>query len=82
MDEFFSDYLSASKESCGDFDKYNLNAFLCRGRFENNLAQWTMRVCDFLVDRLGWSREIHISHFFLVLDTANNDALYPDGQRM
>lgn len=55
LDEFFSDYLSASKEACGSYQKYNLNIFMSRGRFENNLAQWTMRVCDFLVDRLGWS---------------------------
>jgi len=34
---------------------YHCNVFMCRGRFENNLAQWTMRICDFLVDRLGWS---------------------------
>jgi len=34
---------------------YDCNVFMCRGRFENNLAQWTMRLCDFLVDRLGWS---------------------------
>mmetsp|Transcript_53672 Transcript_53672/g.85372 ORF Transcript_53672/g.85372 Transcript_53672/m.85372 type:complete len:907 (+) Transcript_53672:44-2764(+) len=34
---------------------YKANVFLCRGRFENNLAQWTMRMCDFMVDRLGWN---------------------------
>lgn len=32
-----------------------MNVFMCRGWYENNLAQWTMRVCDYLVDRLGWS---------------------------
>jgi len=34
---------------------YACNVFLCRGKFENNLAQWTMRLCDCLVDKLGWS---------------------------
>lgn len=36
-------------------EEYNCNVFLCRGKFENNLAQWTMRLCDWMVDRLGWS---------------------------
>jgi hypothetical protein len=34
---------------------YICNVFLCRGKFENNLAQWTMRMCDFMVDSLGWN---------------------------
>jgi hypothetical protein len=53
LDAFFCNYLNASKDDASG--QYNCNVFLCRGRFENNLAQWTMRVCDFLVDRLGWS---------------------------
>ncbi|CAE7769556.1 unnamed protein product [Symbiodinium sp. CCMP2592] len=36
-------------------DTFACNVFLCRGRFENNLAQWTMRLCDWMVDKLGWS---------------------------
>merc|ERR1719169_361351 len=34
---------------------YNCDVFLQRGKLDNNLGQWTMRVCDFMVDRLGWS---------------------------
>eukprot|EP00928_Gymnodinium_smaydae_P017573 TRINITY_DN16719_c0_g5_i3.p1 TRINITY_DN16719_c0_g5~~TRINITY_DN16719_c0_g5_i3.p1 ORF type:complete len:916 (-),score=213.83 TRINITY_DN16719_c0_g5_i3:49-2796(-) len=52
LDEFVLNYLGGAKES---EDKYALNVFMCRGFYENNLAQWTMRVCDYLVDRLGWS---------------------------
>jgi hypothetical protein len=37
---------------------------MCRGWYENNLAQWTMRVCDFLVDKLGWG--------FVVCSLAND----------
>jgi len=51
LDGFIVDYLGGAKAE----DMYKLNVFLCRGRFENNLAQWTMRLCDFLVDTLGWS---------------------------
>jgi len=32
-----------------------VDVFLGRGLTDNNLGMWTMRVCDFLVDRLGWS---------------------------
>jgi len=52
LDDFVINYLGGAKES---ENKYNVNLFMCRGWYENNLAQWTMRVCDFLVDRLGWS---------------------------
>eukprot|EP00929_Paragymnodinium_shiwhaense_P037865 TRINITY_DN2008_c0_g2_i1.p1 TRINITY_DN2008_c0_g2~~TRINITY_DN2008_c0_g2_i1.p1 ORF type:complete len:919 (+),score=270.97 TRINITY_DN2008_c0_g2_i1:52-2808(+) len=50
--EFVLDYLGGSKESENTF---GLSIFMCRGWYENNLAQWTMRLCDFMVDRLGWS---------------------------
>eukprot|EP00927_Polykrikos_kofoidii_P084907 TRINITY_DN9093_c0_g1_i1.p1 TRINITY_DN9093_c0_g1~~TRINITY_DN9093_c0_g1_i1.p1 ORF type:complete len:896 (+),score=161.62 TRINITY_DN9093_c0_g1_i1:74-2761(+) len=36
-------------------DRYDTEVFLGRGFTDNNLGQWTMRVCDFMVDRLGWS---------------------------
>merc|ERR1719487_369757 len=35
--------------------KHYCDVFLSRGMTDNNLGQWTMRVCDFMVDRLGWS---------------------------
>lgn len=55
---FVVDYLGGEKdEDCDGLgeDVYHCNVFLCRGKFENNLAQWTMRLCDWMVDRLGWS---------------------------
>jgi len=53
LEAFIVNYLGGVQSN--EEHKFNLNIFLCRGRFENNLAQWTMRVCDFMVDRLGWS---------------------------
>lgn len=35
--------------------KYWTDCFLTRGLTDNNLGAWTMRFCDFMVDRLGWS---------------------------
>eukprot|EP00928_Gymnodinium_smaydae_P013727 TRINITY_DN14985_c0_g1_i1.p1 TRINITY_DN14985_c0_g1~~TRINITY_DN14985_c0_g1_i1.p1 ORF type:complete len:915 (-),score=223.58 TRINITY_DN14985_c0_g1_i1:53-2473(-) len=56
IEDFVVNNLSGGQAPTEDgIYKYNVNVFMCRGRFENNLAQWTMRVCDFLVDRLGWS---------------------------
>jgi len=54
MGGFIKEYLGGAPdpESPGT---WNINVFMCRGRFENNLAQWTMRICDFLVDAQGWS---------------------------
>mmetsp|Transcript_108924 Transcript_108924/g.232755 ORF Transcript_108924/g.232755 Transcript_108924/m.232755 type:complete len:911 (-) Transcript_108924:23-2755(-) len=52
IDDFVLNYLGGGKDSD---DKYHMNVFMCRGWYENNLAQWTMRMCDFLVDRMGWS---------------------------
>jgi len=66
IDAFMSDYLGGGKDddmrrgrSDGNIEavarrKYHCDLFLSRGRYENNLAQWTMRLCDYMVDRLGW----------------------------
>lgn len=54
LESFIETYLEGEKKAA-DGTEYNCNVFLCRGRFENNLAQWTMRVCDYMVDRLGWN---------------------------
>merc|ERR1719330_888597 len=34
---------------------FSVDCFLSRGLTDNNLGGWTMRLCDFMVDRLGWS---------------------------
>jgi len=54
---FVEDYLGGEQtETDGEFESvYACNVFMCRGKFENNLAQWTMRLCDWMVDTLGWS---------------------------
>lgn len=52
LNNFFIDYLGG--EAGNDTNHFKVNVFMCRGWYENNLAQWTMRVCDFLVDKLGW----------------------------
>lgn len=51
LHQFLVDYMGGS---AGD-GRYNCDVFLSRGLNDNNLGQWTMRVCDFMVDRLGWS---------------------------
>jgi hypothetical protein len=53
LDNFVLNFLGGDK-STEKPDHYNVNMFMCRGWYENNLAQWTMRVCDFVVDTLGW----------------------------
>lgn len=59
LDSWFVDYLdgssAADEEPSPGTRVYKCNVFLCRGKFENNLAQWTMRICDFLVDQHGWN---------------------------
>jgi len=59
LNNFVVDYLegglAGDDEQLPGTTVYKCNVFLCRGRFENNLAQWTMRMCDFMVDRLGWN---------------------------
>lgn len=52
LSKFIMEYLGGVPDS---ENKFGCNVFLCRGRYENNLAQWTMRLCDFMVDRLAWS---------------------------
>lgn len=53
---FVINYLGGERiDGPGGEDTFACNVFLCRGRFENNLAQWTMRLCDWMVDKLGWS---------------------------
>mmetsp|Transcript_130296 Transcript_130296/g.363009 ORF Transcript_130296/g.363009 Transcript_130296/m.363009 type:complete len:885 (+) Transcript_130296:32-2686(+) len=53
LKDFIVGYLGGAPSN--EEDTYQCNVFLCRGRFENNLAQWTMRICDFMVDKMGWS---------------------------
>merc|ERR1719235_1007523 len=49
--KFTLDYMGG----CPSGNGYECDVFLQRGEFDNNLGQWTMRICDFMVDRLGWS---------------------------
>jgi len=49
--QFVVDYLGGEPAD----DRYYVDCFLSRGLTDNNLGCWTMRVCDFMVDRLGWS---------------------------
>jgi len=51
FDRFARDYLGGEAAD----DRYTVDCFLTRGWTDNNLGCWTMRVCDFMVDRLGWS---------------------------
>merc|ERR1719343_387474 len=55
LDAFVLNILRGKKVEDEIGIKYNVSVFLSRGTSENNVAQWVMRVCDFLVDRLGWS---------------------------
>jgi len=57
IDHFILNVLGGEKreESQPGVHTYSCNIFLCRGMYENNIAQWTMRACDFIVDSLGWS---------------------------
>lgn len=51
----FKNFVSEYMGGCVSGDGYECDVLLQRGEFDNNLGQWTMRVCDFMVDRLGWS---------------------------
>eukprot|EP00929_Paragymnodinium_shiwhaense_P070597 TRINITY_DN3574_c0_g2_i6.p1 TRINITY_DN3574_c0_g2~~TRINITY_DN3574_c0_g2_i6.p1 ORF type:complete len:948 (+),score=175.20 TRINITY_DN3574_c0_g2_i6:85-2928(+) len=51
LHRFVVDYLGGSSS----LDKYGLDIFMSRGMSDNNMGCWTMRMCDFMVDRLGWS---------------------------
>mmetsp|Transcript_110878 Transcript_110878/g.300923 ORF Transcript_110878/g.300923 Transcript_110878/m.300923 type:complete len:750 (-) Transcript_110878:237-2486(-) len=55
LDAFVLNILRGKRTEDENGIKYDVSVFLCRGTSENNVAQWVMRVCDFLVDRLGWS---------------------------
>mmetsp|Transcript_108922 Transcript_108922/g.232746 ORF Transcript_108922/g.232746 Transcript_108922/m.232746 type:complete len:889 (-) Transcript_108922:69-2735(-) len=50
--KFADDFLGGEKSSDR---QYSVDCFLSRGFTDNNLGCWTMRICDFMVDRLGWS---------------------------
>jgi hypothetical protein len=56
--DFMLDYMGGVKEETNgkheDCKSYAVDVFLSRG-LGNNLGCWTMRLCDFMVDRLGWS---------------------------
>mmetsp|Transcript_84461 Transcript_84461/g.196356 ORF Transcript_84461/g.196356 Transcript_84461/m.196356 type:complete len:879 (-) Transcript_84461:139-2775(-) len=49
--QFMLDYLGGTPGE----KAYSCDIFMSRGLTENNLGCWTMRICDFMVDRLGWS---------------------------
>lgn len=70
LSKFICDYLGGVEEyKSDDFKFFICDVFLSRGLTDNNLGCWTMRVCDFMVDRLGWS--------FVVCNVCN---LGPAGQ--
>jgi len=67
---FIRDYLGGVPEDeSEEFQSFAVDVFLARGETGNNLGCWTMRLCDFMVDRLGWS--------FVVCNVCN---LGPAGQ--
>jgi hypothetical protein len=49
--QFMMEYMGGEP----DTDRYVTDCFLSRNLTDNNLGCWTMRVCDFMVDHLGWS---------------------------
>merc|ERR1712232_1278310 len=52
---FLRDYLGGSELVGHHVSTFACDVFLARGLTDNNLGCWTMRLCDFMVDRLGWS---------------------------
>jgi len=68
---FLCDYLAGDAEDTDtpDYKSFAIDVFLSRGISDNNLGCWTMRLCDFMVDCLGWS--------FVVCNVCN---LGPQGQ--
>jgi hypothetical protein len=54
---FLRDYLGATIRAnpVKGVTTFDCSVFLARGLIDNNLGCWTMRLCDFMVDRLGWS---------------------------
>jgi len=67
--EFLMEYLGGGADEDSDGLDYFVDVFLSRGLVSNNVGCWTMRICDFMVDRLGWS--------FVVCNICN---LGPHGQ--
>lgn len=55
LESFIKEYLGGSLIDEGECQSYDCDVFLSRGLTDNNLGCWTMRLCDFMVDRLGWS---------------------------
>jgi len=56
FDTFAQEYLGGARDETDDGSiRYHVDCFLSRGITDNNLGAWTMRFCDFMVDRLGWS---------------------------
>jgi hypothetical protein len=56
LEKFLTQYLGGRKEDGHrDYQSYAVDVFLSRGLTGNNLGCWTMRLCDFMVDRLGWT---------------------------
>mmetsp|Transcript_42994 Transcript_42994/g.98785 ORF Transcript_42994/g.98785 Transcript_42994/m.98785 type:complete len:916 (+) Transcript_42994:56-2803(+) len=53
--EFIAEYLGGGRIEEEEGLQYYVDIFLTRGIVSNNLGCWTMRLCDFMVDRLGWS---------------------------
>lgn len=55
LGSFLEQYLGGIREADEtDWISFAVDVFLARG-LGNNLGCWTMRLCDFMVDRLGWS---------------------------
>lgn len=56
LTDFIVKYLGGIAEpGSEDWQSFAVDVFLTRGVSDNNLGCWTMRLCDFMVDRLGWS---------------------------
>lgn len=56
LSDFIVNYLGGTAEpESTEWKSFAVDVFLSRGISDNNLGCWTMRLCDFMVDRLGWS---------------------------
>lgn len=56
LGHFLQEYLGGYAEPANaEWKSWGVDVFLSRGICDNNLGCWTMRLCDFMVDRLGWS---------------------------
>jgi len=55
LSNFITEYLGGvAEDDSPDWQSFAVDVFLSRGLTGNNLGCWTMRLCDFMVDRLGW----------------------------